>query len=122
MGKGTKALCIVLAILLAVFGFYANYERSRANELGAELEALQAELDAERKRLKEAEEKLRKSDKQRASYYNYYATNTWGEVNNYDLCVDTGTLGVEGAVDLIASCVEIRDRYHARKKAGGLDE
>ena len=57
-----------------------------------------------------AEEKLRKADKQRASYYNYYATNTWGDVNNYDLCVDTGALGIEGSVELIAKCVELRDR------------
>ena len=43
-----------------------------------------------------AEDRIRKADKQRASYYNYYATATWGDVNNYDLCVDTGKLGVEG--------------------------
>ena len=55
-----------------------------------------------------AEEILRKADKQRASYYNYYATGTWGDVNNYDLCVDTGTLGIEGCVDIICQCVEIK--------------
>ncbi len=55
-----------------------------------------------------AEEIIRKADKQRASYYNYFATGTWGDVNNYDLCVDTGTLGVEGCVDLICHCAEIK--------------
>ncbi len=68
-----------------------------------------------------AEEKLRKADKQRASYYNYYATNTWGDVNNYDLCVDTGTLGIEGSVELIAKCVELRDRFLDSRKEE-LDE
>ena len=38
-----------------------------------------------------AEDRIRKADKQRASYYNYYATATWGDVNNYDLCVDTAS-------------------------------
>ena len=57
-----------------------------------------------------AEEMIKKSDKQRASYYNYYATGTWGDVNNYDLCVDTGTLGIEGCVDLICKCVEIKQK------------
>ena len=57
-----------------------------------------------------AEEMIKKSDKQRASYYNYYATGTWGDVNNYDLCLDTGALGIMGAVDLIASCVEILEK------------
>ncbi len=56
-----------------------------------------------------AEERIRKADKQRASYYNYYATATWGDVNNYDLCVDTGVLGVEGAVELICKFIELRD-------------
>ncbi len=58
-----------------------------------------------------AEETLKKADKQRAAYYNYYATNTWGDVNNYDLCVDTGALGIEGAVELIARSVELRDHF-----------
>ena len=54
-----------------------------------------------------AEEILRKSDKQRASYYNYYATGNWGDVSNYDLCVDTGTLGIDGCVELICHCAQI---------------
>ena len=56
-----------------------------------------------------AEDRIRKADKQRASYYNYYATATWGDVDNYDLVVDTGVLGVEGAVELIVKFLELRD-------------
>ena len=56
-----------------------------------------------------AEDRIRKADKQRASYYNYYATATWGDVDNYDLVVDTGVLGVEGAAELIARFIELRD-------------
>ncbi len=56
-----------------------------------------------------AEERIRKADKQRAHYYNYYATATWGDVDNYDLVVDTGVLGVEGAVELIAKFLELRE-------------
>ena len=55
-----------------------------------------------------AEETVRKADKQRASYYNYYATATWGDVNNYDLCVDTGKLGIEGTVELIEQYLRLR--------------
>ena len=57
-----------------------------------------------------AEEMLKKADKQRASYYNYYATGTWGDVNNYDLCVDTGALGITGAVELIADCARLLEK------------
>lgn len=55
-----------------------------------------------------AEDTIRKADKQRATYYNYYATGTWGDVNNYHLCVDTGVLGVNGAVELIRRAVDLR--------------
>ena len=57
-----------------------------------------------------AEETVRKADKQRASYYNYYATATWGDVNNYDLCVDTGKLGIEGTVELIDQYLRLREQ------------
>jgi len=63
-----------------------------------------------------AEEMLKKADKQRASYYNYYATGTWGDVNNYHLCLDTGALGIEGCVEVIAQCVEIRGKMLKENK------
>ena len=68
-----------------------------------------------------AEDMLRKADKQRASYYNYYATNTWGDVNNYDLCLDTGTLGIDGAVEMIARAVELREAASEKKDDEGWD-
>ena len=57
-----------------------------------------------------AEDVVRKADKQRASYYNYYATATWGDVNNYDLVLDTSTLGYEGSVDLLEQYIKMHDR------------
>ncbi len=62
-----------------------------------------------------AEEMLKKSDKQRASYYNYYATGTWGNVENYDLCVDTGALGITGTVELIACCAAQMEKKAEQK-------
>ena len=56
-----------------------------------------------------AEEAVRRADKQRASYYNYYATATWGDVNNYYLCVDTGKLGIEGTVELLERYIALRE-------------
>ncbi len=58
-----------------------------------------------------AEETIRKADKQRATYYNYYATGNWGSAENYHLCLDTGVLGVNGAVELIRRAVDLlRDK------------
>ena len=63
-----------------------------------------------------AEDVIRKADKQRASYYDYYATATWGAVDNYDLCVDTGAVGVDGAVDVIAQFVELQEKFRQEKQ------
>ena len=73
-----------------------EHRRERAIERGAEPQ--------------KAEETVRKNDKDRAAYYNYYATSTWGDVNDYDLCVDTGKLGYDGAVQLIIDYVHLREK------------
>lgn len=57
-----------------------------------------------------AESILLKKDKQRASYYDYYAAGKWGDVNNYNLTVDTGAVGVQGAVDVIKAFIEAREK------------
>ena len=45
---------------------------------------------------------LAKHDRARASYYNYYTENRWGEAKNYDLCLNA-TLGREACADLIVA-------------------
>ena len=57
-----------------------------------------------------AQEFVKRRDKERASYYNYYATTTWGDVNNYDLCLDTGRVGYDGAVDMIIAYIALREK------------
>lgn len=56
-----------------------------------------------------AEDFIKKTDKRRASYYNYYTDHKWGSVQNYDLCINTSRTGVEGAVRLLREYVEIRE-------------
>ena len=56
-----------------------------------------------------AQDIVKRRDKERASYYNYYAT-TWGDVNNYDLCLDTGKVGYDGAVDMIIAYIALREK------------
>lgn len=63
-----------------------------------------------------AEDTIRKTDKQRASYYNYYAAGKWSDIENYNLCVDTGAVGVDGAVELIESFVAGHEAYRGKQK------
>lgn len=53
-----------------------------------------------------AKEKIVKTEKKRKSYYNYYTNNEWGRMENYNLCIDTGAVGVDNAVDVVCAFVE----------------
>ena len=48
-----------------------------------------------------------KNDKRRANYYNYYTSLKWGKSENYNLMIDTGTLGVEGAAKIIGEYIKL---------------
>ena len=49
----------------------------------------------------EARALMERTDEQRASYYNYYSSRTWGEAATYHLCVNSSVLGDEGTADFI---------------------
>ncbi|MGN0594387.1 MAG: AAA family ATPase [Hominimerdicola sp.] len=52
---------------------------------------------------------IRKTDKRRASYYNYYTDMKWGEAKNYDLCINSSKTGISGAVELMESYIAIKE-------------
>ena len=58
---------------------------------------------------KEAKDMITKTDKSRASYYNYYTNKKWGVAAGYSLCVDSGILGIEGATQAIINTIRIFD-------------
>jgi len=55
-----------------------------------------------------------KTDKKRASYYNYYTSKKWGEAAGYDLCLNTSTLGIDGAIHIILEFVTYKEKEHER--------
>ena len=61
-----------------------------------------------------APDKLRKHiqniDKNRAKYYNTYTDRNWGAVDNYDLCINSAQVGIDGCVNVIAAYVEQAER------------
>ena len=48
-----------------------------------------------------AKDLMVKTDKRRASYYNYYPTRNGAIQKSYDMCINSSAVGPEGAVDLI---------------------
>lgn len=88
--------------VLSVF-MYAPMEYRRKYALRGRVEQAQNISD------KELEERIRKEDKKRAQYYNYYTQNRWGDAHNYDLTLNAA-LGEDTCVQLILDAVRAKEK------------
>lgn len=55
---------------------------------------------------KSPQARLQEKDKRRALNYQHYTGRTWGAAENYDICLNTGKVGIDAAVDMIVSLVK----------------
>ena len=53
-----------------------------------------------------AQKEIKKIDKLRANHYKYYTEKEWNDPSNYDICINSDTLGVEKSADLICEIVK----------------
>ena len=60
---------------------------------------------------KHAADYVKRIDKQRTSYYNYYTDKRWGSPSNYQLCLDSSALGIDGSVALLK---QFLDEYYGK--------
>ena len=60
---------------------------------------------------KEARDLVLRTDKSRASYYNYYTDKKWGTAQSYNLCVDSSVLGHDGCAAAIIAAVDYFDAH-----------
>ena len=51
---------------------------------------------------------INKTDRRRASYYNFYTGSKWGRHDNYHISVNSSLLGVEGTARLIAEAARMK--------------
>ena len=61
-----------------------------------------------------AKDLIQKTDKSRASFYNYYTNKKWGEATGYDLCLNTASLGIDGTIHMIREFAAYKEREHER--------
>ncbi len=81
-----------------------------------------ADIEARKKRavekyhLKEskAEEEILRTDKRRANYYNYHASEKWGKAENYHLSLRSDYIGIDSTVECILSYLKCREREQGR--------
>ena len=70
---------------------------------------IHADMESRAKRIVErygegdrsAEKRLAEKDQKRKVYYKTYTGRNWGQAQNYDLCLNSGVLGVETCAELI---------------------
>lgn len=56
-----------------------------------------------------AEKEIKRIDKLRANHYRYYTEKEWSNHANYDICINSDTLGVEKSADLI--CEMVKEKF-----------
>lgn len=55
---------------------------------------------------KSALNRMKKEDKMRKTYHNFYADGKWGDSRSYDICVDSSTLGIDKTLETLIAYVD----------------
>lgn len=58
---------------------------------------------------------IKKTDKRRSSYYNYYSNKKWGAAESYNICLDSSLLGIDGTAKAIEQLVELKENITDKK-------
>lgn len=53
-----------------------------------------------------AEKEIERIDRLRANHYKYYTGNTWKNFENYDICINSDTLGVEKTAEVVCNMIK----------------
>ena len=54
------------------------------------------------------EKTMKKQDRKRADYYNFFTQKKWGASGSYHMCIDSSVLGIEGTADAIVQYARLR--------------
>ena len=57
----------------------------------------------------QAEKEIETEDSKRYEFHKYYTNEVWGMADNYDLCIDVTELGVQGAVEMVSTYIDLLD-------------
>ena len=55
-----------------------------------------------------ARDMLVKTDKKRASYYNFQSEKKWGMASSYNLSLESSSIGIDGSVDMLKTYIKNR--------------
>lgn len=63
-----------------------------------------------------AKDTMVKTDKKRASYYNYYSSKKWADAKSYNLCINSSILGIEGTADMILEFAKAKQEENLKNE------
>lgn len=61
---------------------------------------------------KAAYNRMKKEDKMRKTYHNFYSDGKWGDSRNYDVCVNSSTLGIDKTVESLIAYIDFAREQH----------
>lgn len=60
-------------------------------------------------------DKIQKTDKKRASYYTYYTKQKFGDAENYDICLNSGAVGIEECAEMVKAAYLVNEEHREMK-------
>ena len=57
----------------------------------------------------QAEKQIKQIDKLRSNHYKHYTGRDWNNSSNYDICINSDSLGVEKSAELICNVVKEKE-------------
>ena len=63
-----------------------------------------------------AKDMIVKTDKKRASYYNYYTNKKWSDAESYELCLTSSELGVKVTAQAIIDYVNLKEKIRKENR------
>jgi hypothetical protein len=59
---------------------------------------------------KKTEDRIKDKDTKRRVFYRSFTMREWGDIENYNLVLDSGVVGIENCADIICRIVESSDK------------
>lgn len=69
---------------------------------------IQRVMERENRSRAEAEARIARVDRKRKEYHNYYCTCKWGDSRNYDICINSSKLGLDGTTDVLEGYIRAK--------------
>lgn len=60
---------------------------------------------------KAAYNKMKKADKMRKTYHNFYAEGKWGDSRSYDVCINSTTLGIDLTLETLIAYIDAARKH-----------